>query len=257
MYVIRKLLKSRTGFTLVELMVVVVVLGILAGIAVQRMGDVRDRTEEATQEANIRLLLGAANLAKAQNFGTYMFSRDGGGYVQGVIRWQRPCQQAPVTQVISQVSHGYPITGYSNIEMLDDSGGQGAWNVWIWNGQDWDVNSFLESFPIGYAVEIIYTNRGRPPWAHLFGAWESGYSTDPDDYREEKIIIYKYLGDVIDDPTTAMPAQSADYWSTWDPYNPSGNSTFDVGNAYPYHHATEQRQYEADVGKENWLMVFP
>ncbi len=75
MIVIRKLLKGRSGFTLVELMVVVVVLGILAGIAVQRMGDVRDRAEKAAREANTRLLLGSANLALTRNYGDFMYLR--------------------------------------------------------------------------------------------------------------------------------------------------------------------------------------
>lgn len=59
---IRKLLKKQEGFTLVELMIVVVILGILAGIGVQQYGNIQKRAREAAHAANKKVLTNAANM---------------------------------------------------------------------------------------------------------------------------------------------------------------------------------------------------
>lgn len=59
---IRKLLKKQEGFTLVELMIVVVILGILAGIGVQQYGNIQERARKAADEANRKVLTNAANM---------------------------------------------------------------------------------------------------------------------------------------------------------------------------------------------------
>jgi type IV pilus assembly protein PilA len=59
---IRKLLKKQEGFTLVELMIVVVILGILAGIGVQQYGNIQERAKKAADEANRKVLTNAANM---------------------------------------------------------------------------------------------------------------------------------------------------------------------------------------------------
>jgi len=59
---IRKLLKKQEGFTLVELMIVVVILGILAGIGVQQYGNIQERARKAADEANKKVLTNAANM---------------------------------------------------------------------------------------------------------------------------------------------------------------------------------------------------
>lgn len=59
---IRKLLKKQEGFTLVELMIVVVILGILAGIGVQQYGNIQERAREAAHAANKKVLTNAANM---------------------------------------------------------------------------------------------------------------------------------------------------------------------------------------------------
>jgi len=59
---IRKMLQQQEGFTLVELMIVVVILGILAGVGIQQYGNVQERARAAAHEANIKVLTSAANM---------------------------------------------------------------------------------------------------------------------------------------------------------------------------------------------------
>lgn len=66
---IRKLLKKQEGFTLVELMIVVVILGILAGIGVQQYGNIQERAKKAADEANKKVLTNAANMWLIMNDG--------------------------------------------------------------------------------------------------------------------------------------------------------------------------------------------
>ena len=59
---IRQMLKGQEGFTLVELMIVVVILGILAGIGVQQYGNIQQRAKDAADAANRKVLTNATNM---------------------------------------------------------------------------------------------------------------------------------------------------------------------------------------------------
>lgn len=59
---LRKMLKQQEGFTLVELMIVVVILGIISGIGIQQYGRVQESARESAHEANLRIIHGAAQM---------------------------------------------------------------------------------------------------------------------------------------------------------------------------------------------------
>lgn len=59
----KKLLKNEKGFTLVELLAVIVILGIILAIAIPAIGSIINKAESDTAEQQNELILDAARLA--------------------------------------------------------------------------------------------------------------------------------------------------------------------------------------------------
>ncbi len=60
---LKKMMKKEKGFTLVELLAVIVILGVILAIAVPAIGNVISDSETKADEANIDLFISAARLA--------------------------------------------------------------------------------------------------------------------------------------------------------------------------------------------------
>ena len=66
MNMMRKLLNSKEGFTLIELMIVLLVLGILATIAIPRFGDMTGKAKEVKAKSELKQVQTALELYYAE-----------------------------------------------------------------------------------------------------------------------------------------------------------------------------------------------
>lgn len=63
---IRKMMTNQKGFTLVELMVVIAIIGILAAIAIPKMSTATDSSKIAKIQADLRTIGGAVSMYQAR-----------------------------------------------------------------------------------------------------------------------------------------------------------------------------------------------
>ena len=62
---LRKMLKNEKGFTLVELVVVIAILGLLIAIAVPRFANITENARKKSQQATARTIMSAIVMAQA------------------------------------------------------------------------------------------------------------------------------------------------------------------------------------------------
>src|SRR5258706_13359896 len=78
------MLKSQKGFTLIELMIVVVIIGILAAIAIPNFIAMQARAKEGSTKANMHTVQLAAEDYGVQNDGVYAGTMDGTHIANGL-----------------------------------------------------------------------------------------------------------------------------------------------------------------------------
>jgi prepilin-type N-terminal cleavage/methylation domain-containing protein len=71
------MLRNSKGFTLIELMIVVVIIGILAAIAIPNFISMQDRAREGSVKSNMHTVQLAVEDFAVQNDGTYPVAADG------------------------------------------------------------------------------------------------------------------------------------------------------------------------------------
>lgn len=98
------MLRNTRGFTLIELMIVVVIIGILAAIAIPNFISMQDRAREGSVKSNMHTLQLAVEDFAVQNDGTYPVAADGGA-VEALLPGG-VCPDNPFTGAVSVVTWG-------------------------------------------------------------------------------------------------------------------------------------------------------
>lgn len=113
---IRKMLKHQEGFTLVELMIVVVILGILAGIGVQQYREVQEKARIAAHNANRNLVENAVRMYMLGNNDAVPQNVDAliGWGLEGPPKY--PWKTDPVTE------YGFSVDANGKITVTPDEG---------------------------------------------------------------------------------------------------------------------------------------
>ena len=86
---LKKMLKKEKGFTLVELLAVIVILGIILAIAIPAIGNVIAKSENDAKQSNVELIENAARLADVSGvFGDGMTVEElkTSGFLEGDIQ---------------------------------------------------------------------------------------------------------------------------------------------------------------------------
>jgi prepilin-type N-terminal cleavage/methylation domain-containing protein len=133
------MLRNQKGFTLIELMIVVVIIGILAAIAIPNFISMQDRAKESSVKNNMHTLQLAVEDFATQTDGVYpdaaASATPGGSTVQGlcpagaypknpftgaatVVTWDADPAAKGVVGVNPANTTGYVIKGYGKAAML-------------------------------------------------------------------------------------------------------------------------------------------
>jgi len=79
----QRMAQEESGFTLVELLVVMLILGLLAAIAIPAFFNQRDKAKDADAKAAVRTAETAMETFNTDNNGEYVWATDGTGHAAG------------------------------------------------------------------------------------------------------------------------------------------------------------------------------
>jgi type IV pilus assembly protein PilA len=108
---LRKRIESEKGFTLIEMLIVIIILGILLAIAVPAYLKFRDRANEGAAQANIRAMIPAVEAYNADNSGYANMAIGGATGLQTV--YDAALKGPPAVTILSSGAAAYCIKSVS------------------------------------------------------------------------------------------------------------------------------------------------
>jgi type IV pilus assembly protein PilA len=108
---LRKRIESEKGFTLIEMLIVIIILGILLAIAVPAYLKFRDRANNSAAQANIRAMIPAVEAFNADNSGYADMHVGGATGLQTV--YDAALKGPPAVTILSSAAGAYCIKSVS------------------------------------------------------------------------------------------------------------------------------------------------
>jgi prepilin-type N-terminal cleavage/methylation domain-containing protein len=194
---------SKAGFTLVELLVVVAIIGMLVSISVKYMNDARNRAKETQTAANLSQIHGALEAFATDNNGFYPFR----------VRWFNPATVAD--------------PNFDQYSATDTGGGKTS------NAQGWSSMGLFGGVRTaaevgeGSAWELVDNTWYNPAQINFYGA------NGPHGLSESGNLVQPHYGNFT--PSSSPSSVSAAYTAFYEQFNEYSDPLVAMGylDAYP------------------------